>query len=70
MSTPEPALGGTPGSGPSPGAVLGSGLSPGSSHSMMGPSPGPAASTGISFPPQASAGYSQESLHHMHKVEI
>uniref|UniRef100_A0A671PY88 Uncharacterized protein n=1 Tax=Sinocyclocheilus anshuiensis TaxID=1608454 RepID=A0A671PY88_9TELE len=48
-------------------AILGSGLSPGSSHSMMGPSPGPATSTGLSFPPQAPAGYSQESLHQMHK---
>ncbi|XP_056122002.1 transcription activator BRG1 isoform X1 [Rhinichthys klamathensis goyatoka] len=73
MSTPEPPLGGTPcagpspGPGPSPGAVLGSGLSPGSSHSMMGPSPGPATSTGHSFPQQTSAGYSQESLHQMHK---
>uniref|UniRef100_A0A671T8S8 QLQ domain-containing protein n=1 Tax=Sinocyclocheilus anshuiensis TaxID=1608454 RepID=A0A671T8S8_9TELE len=47
--------------------MLGSGLSPGSSHNMMGPSPGPATSTGLSFPPQASAGYSQESLHQMHK---
>ncbi|KAA0713500.1 Transcription activator BRG1 [Triplophysa tibetana] len=73
MSTPEPPLGGTPCPGPSPGpgpspvAALGSGLSPASSHTMMGPSPGPPTSTGHTFTQQGSAVYSQENLHQLHK---
>ncbi|XP_056607331.1 transcription activator BRG1 isoform X3 [Triplophysa dalaica] len=73
MSTPEPPIGGTPCPGPSPGpgpspvAALGSGLSPGSSHTMMGPSPGPPTSTGHTFTQQGSAVYSQENLHQLHK---
>ncbi|KAG7281626.1 hypothetical protein CRUP_019138 [Coryphaenoides rupestris] len=60
MSTPDPPMGGTPRPGPSPGP----GLSPGSTHSMMGPSPGPAPS---GHPQPGPSGYSQDSMHPLHK---
>lgn len=61
MSTPDPPMGGTPRPGPSPGP----GLSPGSTHSMMGPSPGPAPA---GHPQPGPSGYSQDTLHPLHKV--
>ncbi|XP_034386484.1 transcription activator BRG1 isoform X2 [Cyclopterus lumpus] len=56
MSTPDPPMGGTPRPAPSPGP----GPSPGSSHSMMGPSPGPPSQQGPS-------GYVQDNMHPLHK---
>ncbi|KAL2087284.1 hypothetical protein ACEWY4_018343 [Coilia grayii] len=63
MSTSEPPEGGTQRPGPSPGP----GQSPGSTHSMMGRSPGPPTSSAHSIPSSGPPGYTQENMHQLHK---
>ncbi|KAG5278840.1 hypothetical protein AALO_G00103300 [Alosa alosa] len=63
MSTPDPPEAGTPRPGPSPGP----GQSPGSTHSMMGRSPGPPTSSAHTIPPSGPPGFTQENMHQLHK---
>lgn len=60
MSTPEPPMGGSSRSGPSPGP----GPSPGA---MLGPSPGPSPGSSSGHSQPGPSGYSQDNMHSLHK---